>query len=88
MLRANYACIYRWCSLQTALQYMHNQIISIAYIYKVMHTCRNSNTLFKVRKGAKIRNRYNQVPNLTQDTKSFLSHKNKQINKQKHKINC
>ena len=37
-------------------------------------TCRSSNgSLMKVSKGAKIRNRYNQVPRLTQDTKGKVT---------------
>ena len=39
-------------------------------------TCRliaSSAEMFKVRKGAKIKNRYNQVPHLTQDTKGKVT---------------
>ena len=37
-----------------------------------MHTYFSDDALLKVSNGAKIRNRYNQVPHLTQDTKINL----------------
>ena len=41
--------------------------VDLIFIWK-MATLRIHNLAFKVSKGAKIRNRYNQVPHLTQDT--------------------
>ena len=41
------------------------QLISVSWV--ILHACRFL-IFFKVSKGAKIRNRYNQVPHLTQDT--------------------
>ena len=35
--------------------------------------CIQTSTVFKVSKGAKIRNLYNQVPHLTQDTKGKVT---------------
>ena len=45
----------------------------ILHKHECLHECLHSFQHFKVSKGAKIRNRYNQVPHLTQDTNGKLT---------------
>ena len=42
---------------------------------------------FKVRKGAKIRNRYNQVPHLTQDTNGKVTNSQSDTTNESQKVN-
>ena len=46
----------------------HQVFCSIEYMGWKRCCSKNNNMAVKVSKGAKIRNRYNQVPHLTQDT--------------------
>ena len=61
------------CILQINIQIRQNVFECILPIYiqitqNVKKSIMSINILIKVSKGAKIRNRYNQVPHLTQDT--------------------
>ena len=73
---SHYKCIHRnkhtvisTCSANNSILAFNNNIIASATsvtIYSYLKLSMNS--AIKVSKGAKVRNRYNQVPDLTQDT--------------------
>ena len=48
--------------------------IHVAHVPLESRGTHTTKTIFKVSKGAKIRNRYNQVPHLTQDTNGKVTH--------------
>ena len=56
------------CQNVSADHKVSNNILKYQYNFYESRKHSKNNAIFKVSKGAKIRNRYNQVPHLTQDT--------------------
>ena len=54
-------------SIDASMQLIHLQLPEIGGL-QIMFECSKQYNKFKVSQGAKIRNRYNQVPHLTKDT--------------------